>query len=81
MKRRYILTRQTSKRNNDVSEVITVESKYESLQRNKTTGEVEIHTTREYMEIDWVKVDKAAEYMEIAANTSDYIIWTWNNLI
>lgn len=41
--------------------------------KNKATGEVEIHTTGEYMEIDGVKVDKAAEYMEIAANTSDYI--------
>lgn len=41
--------------------------------KNKATGGVEIHTTGEYMEIDAVKVDKAAEYMEIAANTSDYI--------
>lgn len=72
LKRRYISTRQPSERNNDVSEVIG-DSKYETLQRNKATGEVEIHTTGEYMEIDGVKVDKAAEYIEIAANTSDYV--------
>lgn len=73
LKRKYMSSRQTSERNNDVSEVITVKSKYELLQKNKATGEVEIHPMGEYMEIDGVKVDKAAEYMEIAANTSDYI--------
>lgn len=60
----------TSKQNNDVSEVINVDSRYESLQRKKATGEVETHTTGEYMEIDGVK---ATEYMDIAAFSSDYI--------
>lgn len=63
-------SRQTAERNNDVSEVITVDSKYETLQRKKVTGEVDTHTPLEYMEIDRVK---ATEYMEISAVTSDYI--------
>lgn len=63
-------SRQTAERNNDVSEVITVDSKYETLQRQKVTGEVDIHTPGEYMEIDRVN---ATEYMEISAVTSDDI--------
>lgn len=63
-------SRQTAERNNDVSEVITVDSKYETLQRKKVTGEVDIHTPGEYMEIDRVK---ATEYMDISAITSDDI--------
>lgn len=63
-------SRQTAERNNDVSEVITVDSKYETLQREKVTGEVDIKTPGEYMEIDRVK---ATEYMEISASTSDDI--------
>lgn len=63
-------SRQTAERNNDVSEVITVDSKYETLQRKKVTGEVDTHTPLEYMDIDRVK---ATEYMEISAVTSDCI--------
>lgn len=63
-------SRQTAERNNDVSEVRTVDSKYETLQRKKVTGEVDIHTPGEYMEIDRVK---ATEYMEISAINSDDI--------
>lgn len=74
-------SRQTAERNNDVSKVITVESKYETLQRKKVTGEVDIHTPGEYMEIDrvnateYMEIDrvKATEYMEISAITSDDI--------
>lgn len=38
--------RQTAERNNDVSDVITVDSKYETLhvQRKKVTGKVDTHT-------------------------------------
>lgn len=70
LKRKYMSSRQTAERNNDVSEVIPVDSKYETLQRKKVTGEVDTHTPLEYMEIDRVK---ATEYMEISAVTSDYI--------
>lgn len=63
-------SRQTAERNNAVSEVITVDSKYETLQRKKVTGEVDTHTPGEYMEIDRVN---ATEYMEISAINSDDI--------
>lgn len=58
LKRKYKSSRQTAERNNDVSEVITVDSKYETLQRKKVTGEVDIHTPGEYMEIDRVKSNR-----------------------
>lgn len=63
-------SRQTAERHYYVSEVITVDSKYETLQRKKVTGEVDTHTPGEYMEIDRVK---AKEYMEISSITSDDI--------
>lgn len=63
-------SRQTAERHYYVSEVITVDSKYETLQRKKVTGEVDNHTPGEYMEIDRVK---AKEYMEISSITSDDI--------
>lgn len=38
--------RQTAERNNDISDVITVDSKYETLhvQKKKVTGKVDTHT-------------------------------------
>lgn len=72
LKRKYMSSRQTPERHYDVSEVITVDSKYETLQRKKVTGEVDTHTPGEYMEIDRVKATEYM-YMEISAITSDDI--------
>lgn len=60
--------RQTAERNNDISDVITVDSKYETLhvQRKKVTGKVDTHTHGNWR-------NKATEYMEKSAITSDYI--------
>lgn len=70
LKRKYMSSRQTAERHYYVSERITVDSKYETLQREKVTGEVDIHAPGEYMEIDRVN---ATEYMDISAITSEYI--------
>lgn len=44
-------SRQTATRNHDVPEVITIGSKYETLQRKKPSDELENNPATEYMEI------------------------------
>lgn len=58
VKKKCVYSRQTPTRNYDMPEVVTMDSKYETLQRKKPSDEVEKNA--------------AVEYMEIAAISSEY---------
>lgn len=51
LRKKYPYSRQTPTRNHDVPEVITIGSKYETLQRKKPSDELENNPATEYMEI------------------------------
>lgn len=51
LKKKCPCFRQTPTRNHDVQEVITIGSKYETLQRKKPSDEFENNSATEYMEI------------------------------
>lgn len=59
IKKKCLNSRQTPTRNYDMPEVVTIDSKYDTLQRKKQSDEVEHNP--------------AVEYMEIAAISSEYI--------
>lgn len=51
LKKKYPYSRQPPTQNYDVPEVITISSKYETLQRKKPSEELENNQATEYMEI------------------------------
>lgn len=59
VKKKCVYSRKTPTRNYDIPEVVTMDSKYKTLQRKKPSDEV--------------KKNPAVEYMEIAAFSSEYI--------